>query len=206
MLKISAVARDSAGRLTTWVEGGVQIQVSRDSAGRPLVARTVGASRLQLVEFKYDLSGSFTGIVGELQTTMLPSLLSEAAAGGATPVTADAASGALSSGRTSVEKTLLVGAYADQSLPADDYTLSATGVACAQRGFLTGVELLAGTGVTLTLQDCPDAASGRTVWSIPATSAPRRWDFPKPLPFHTGLYATIGGTGPSVKFLFGGRE
>lgn len=120
-------------------------------------------------------------------------------------VRVDPASGAISDSSV-IDKTLTIGAYADQSLPADDYTLSATGVACAQRGFLVGVELLAGTGVTLTLQDCSDAASGRTVWSIPATSAPRRWDFPKPLPFHDGLYATIGGTSPSIKFLLGGSE
>ena len=121
-------------------------------------------------------------------------------------VTLDPASGALNAGRASVETTLLLGAYADQEFAGDDWTLSATGLVCAQRGYLKGVELLSGTGVTLLLQDSPDVVAGRQIWQLPATSAPRRWDFPKPLPFHTGLFATIGGTSPSVKFILGGSE
>lgn len=120
-------------------------------------------------------------------------------------VTFDPASGTISDSSV-IDKTLTIGRYADQEFTGDDWTLSATGLVCAQRGYLKGVELLSGSGVTLLLQDSPDVVAGRRIWQIPATSAPRRWDFPKPLPFHTGLFATIGGTSPSVKFILGGSE
>ena len=119
---------------------------------------------------------------------------------------AQGASAVPPTGVNPVDETLTIGRYADQDFAGDDWTLSATGLVCAQRGYLKGVELLSGTGVTLLLQDSPDVVAGRQIWQIPATSAPRRWDFPKPLPFHTGLFATIGGTSPSVKFILGGSE
>jgi len=110
------------------------------------------------------------------------------------------------SGRQMVESTLQQGAYSDQAFPPDDYTLSATGVVAAQRGYLNAVELLSGTGVTLTIRDCPDTAFGRQVWAMPATSGPRRFEFAKPLPYHTGMHATIGGSSPSIRFYVGAAE
>lgn len=94
--------------------------------------------------------------------------------------------------------------YADQTFADDDYILAATGIVAAQRGYLSGVELLAGTGITLTLQDCPDAANGRQVWAMPSISSPRLFRFAKAMPFHSGLFATIGGISPSVRFFMSG--
>ena len=88
-MDFSAIVRDQLGLLVSWIEGGNQITVTRDSAGRPLLARSAGSrSKPYTAEFQYDLNGRFVGVQGEFVSAMFPRLLEEAARGGGGDVTA----------------------------------------------------------------------------------------------------------------------
>lgn len=87
-MSISAVASDAAGRVISWIEGEYSFSVSRDSAGRPLFIRGMSPGRPMLNgEFKYlGTGGAFSGLSGNIDTAMLPSILRDATAQGSTPL------------------------------------------------------------------------------------------------------------------------
>ena len=82
-MDFQAIVRDQLGLMVSWIEGGNQVTVTRDSAGRPLLARAAGSrSKPYAAEFRYDQSGRFLGVRGEFVSVMFPRLLEEAARGG----------------------------------------------------------------------------------------------------------------------------
>lgn len=82
-MDFQAIVRGQLGLMVSWIEGGNQITVTRDSAGRPLLARAAGSrSKPYAAEFQYDASGRFLGVRGEFASAMFPRLLEEAARGG----------------------------------------------------------------------------------------------------------------------------
>ncbi len=88
-MDFQAIVRDQLGLMVSWIEGGNQVTVTRDSAGRPLLARAAGSrSKPYAAEFRYDQSGRFLGVRGEFVSVMFPLLLEEAARGGGGDVTA----------------------------------------------------------------------------------------------------------------------
>ena len=88
-MDFQAIVRDQLGLMVSWIEGGNQVTVTRDSAGRPLLARAAGSrSKPYAAEFRYDQSGRFLGVRGEFVSVMFPRLLEEAARGGGGDVTA----------------------------------------------------------------------------------------------------------------------
>lgn len=88
-MDFQAIVRDQLGLMVSWIEGGNQVTVTRDSAGRPLLARAAGSrSKPYAAEFRYDQSGRFLGVRGEFVSVMFPRLLEEAARGGGGNVTA----------------------------------------------------------------------------------------------------------------------
>lgn len=88
-MDFQAIVRDQLGLMVSWIEGGNQVTVTRDSAGRPLLARAAGSrSKPYAAEFWYDQSGRFLGVSGEFVSVMFPRLLEEAARGGGGDVTA----------------------------------------------------------------------------------------------------------------------
>lgn len=88
-MDFQAIVLDQLGLMVSWIEGGNQVTVTRDSAGRPLLARAAGSrSKPYAAEFRYDQSGRFLGVRGEFVSVMFPRLLEEAARGGGGDVTA----------------------------------------------------------------------------------------------------------------------
>lgn len=93
-MDFQAIVRDQLGLMVSWIEGGNQVTVTRDSAGRPLLARAAGSrSKPYAAEFRYDQSGRFLGVRGEFVSVMFPRLLEEAARGGGGDVTATTSPG-----------------------------------------------------------------------------------------------------------------
>lgn len=105
-MDFQAIVRDQLGLMVSWIEGGNQVTVTRDSAGRPLLARAAGSrSKPYAAEFRYDQSGRFLGVRGEFVSVMFPLLLEEAARGGGGDVTATTGPGGGSRKRGTVVTT-----------------------------------------------------------------------------------------------------